>query len=189
MERSDLAARPDTAEIRIREGLPRDSALLAELGARTFSESFGADNTPENMQAFLRATYSAEEQTRELAEAGSRFLIAEVNGTPVGYAYLKRRGAPAVSGTRPIEIARFYSVREWIGRGVGPTLMAACLRASAEDGCDVAWLGVWEHNPRAIAFYRKWGFQVVGSHTFLLGTDPQVDLVMSRPVQALPADG
>ncbi len=58
--------------------------------------------------------------------------------------------------------------------------MAAALDVFAKRGNDVVWLGVWEHNPRAIAFYKKIGFREVGSHVFPLGTDPQRDLIFMR---------
>jgi ribosomal protein S18 acetylase RimI-like enzyme len=168
--------------ILIRRAAPADNTLLSEIGARTFYATFAADNKAENMQAFLRATYSPDKQALELAEADSQFLIAEVGGVAVGYARLKAGVAPApVVGRRPIEIARIYSEGEWIGRGVGPALMEACLAEADERGCDVVWLGVWGRNPRAIAFYRKWGFEVVGSHIFQFGDDPQRDLLMARP--------
>ena len=57
--------------------------------------------------------------------------------------------------------------------------MAAVLSAAAQANCDHVWLGVWERNPKAIAFYRKFGFEVIGEHRFVLGRDPQRDLVMA----------
>jgi ribosomal protein S18 acetylase RimI-like enzyme len=69
-------------------------------------------------------------------------------------------------------------VQEYIGKGVGRELMAAAIREAGQRGCDSVWLGVWEKNPRAIAFYKKWGFQEVGSHVFQLGDDLQTDFIM-----------
>ena len=83
---------------------------------------------------------------------------------------------------KPVEIVRFYAVREWIGGGVGAALMSACLSLAVEEGCDTIWLDVWEQNPRAIAFYRKWGFAVVGEQAFQLGSDLQHDLLMQRSI-------
>jgi ribosomal protein S18 acetylase RimI-like enzyme len=60
--------------------------------------------------------------------------------------------------------------------------MKACLDEAERAGCDLVWLGVWERNPRAIAFYHKWGFEQVGTQTFQLGDDMQSDWIMSRLV-------
>ena len=174
--------------ITIRYGGPTDNVLLAEMGARTFADSFGADNTPENMQAYLAASFSPEKQAAELAEPGSVFLIAESEGGPVGYARLKEGGpASGGAGAHPIEIVRFYSVKEWIGQGVGAALMEACLEEAAKRGCDIVWLDVWEQNPRAITFYRKWGFEVVGEQAFQLGEELQRDVLMQRQVAGQPS--
>jgi len=157
--------------------------LLAVIGAETFVDSFGADNTPEDVAAHLNATFSPEKQAAELADPNSRLLIAEVDGEAAGYARLQFGRAPAaVVARRPVEIVRFYARKQWIGRGVGSRLMAACLDEARMAGCDLIWLGVWEQNPRAIAFYTKWDFVEVGSQTFRLGSDLQHDLVMVRAV-------
>jgi ribosomal protein S18 acetylase RimI-like enzyme len=85
-----------------------------------------------------------------------------------------------LNSTKTIEIERIYSTQEYIGKKAGKSLMEACLDVAREQDCETIWLGVWEHNPRAIAFYEKWGFEKFGSHPFLLGTDLQTDLLMKK---------
>jgi ribosomal protein S18 acetylase RimI-like enzyme len=94
---------------------------------------------------------------------------------------LREGPAPAAVGEAPaIEIARLYASRRWIGAGVGAALMQRCLDDAAARGCGTVWLGVWERNARAIAFYERWGFTRVGSQSFQLGSDLQTDHVMAR---------
>jgi GNAT superfamily N-acetyltransferase len=175
----------EKAQVNIRYATATDSTLLAELGARTFYDAFAADNTPENMTAYLAASFSPEKQATELADPLSVFLIAEAEGGAVGYARLREGQPPvAIAGLRPIEIVRLYARKEWIGHGVGATLMIGCLDEAEKRGCDTIWLDVWEDNPRARAFYRKWGFVEVGRQIFQLGDDLQNDLLMQRPVKA-----
>ena len=81
-----------------------------------------------------------------------------------------------------MELKRFYIDRAWQGAGLAQALMRATLDAAIVSGARTLWLGVWEHNPRAIAFYRKFGFVEVGMHDFMLGRDRQTDLIMARPV-------
>ncbi len=153
------------------------------MGAKTYADTFAKDNTPENMAAYLAQAFSPEIQARELADPGTLFLIAELAGEPVGYARLKQGPAPdCISGNNPIEIVRFYSLQSMIGKGVGARLMQACLEQARQKGCDVVWLDVWEQNPRAIAFYNKWGFVTVGKQTYQLGDDLQQDLLLQRAV-------
>ncbi len=61
--------------------------------------------------------------------------------------------------------------------------MTACLEEARRWECDVIWLDVWEKNPRAIAFYERWGFVKVGEQDYQLGNDLQLDWLMARNVQ------
>jgi ribosomal protein S18 acetylase RimI-like enzyme len=176
--------KPETTldiSLTIRRGTPEDAELLAELGARTFKETFVTENTPENMAAYLASAFNPAQQGAELADPRCVFLIAEASGVVVGYAMLRaEKVAAGVTGERPIELVRLYVSQESIGSGVGAALMQACIDEARQRGHQTLWLGVWEHNARARAFYRKWDFHEVGTQVFQLGDDPQTDSVMQR---------
>lgn len=161
-----------------------DALTVAMLAERTFREAFGAQNPPDEMERHCREHFGAAIQAREIADAGRVTLLIEVRGEPAGFAQLRWDAPPdCVAGAAPGEIQRFYLLRAFHGAGLAATLMDACFEALRHRGSDVAWLGVWEENPRAIAFYRKRGFDEVGRKTFLLGEDLQRDLVMARPLR------
>jgi diamine N-acetyltransferase len=167
----------------IRRADVKDASLLAELGACTFSDTFAADNKAEDMAAYLNAAFSPAKQTEELLDAQSVYLIAEIDAEAVGYAQLYVGPAPeCVTGAMPVELVRFYLTRQWHGRGVSAALMRACIEEARASGRQTLWLGVWERNARAQAFYRKWDFQKVGEHIFQLGTDAQTDILMARKI-------
>lgn len=169
--------------LRIRRGTVDDAEMLSELGARTFSETFAIDNTAEDMVEYLAASFNVAQQTTELEDPATTFLIAEVDGRAGGYAML-HDGEPekGVAGANPVELVRLYVSREWLGRGLGQQLMRACLDEARQAGHETIWLGVWERNERAQAFYRKWNFRPVGEHMFQLGADLQRDILMERPL-------
>ena len=172
-----------TGAVVIRVATLADAALLARMGEETFRDTFAADNTPADMEAYVAAAFGEAQQAAELADPHTRVLIAEIGGEAVGYVRLITGPAPArVAAQRPMEISRFYARTTWIGRGVGAALMTRALHEAQANGCDAAWLGVWERNLRAIAFYERWGFRAVGEQVFVLGSDPQRDLVMVRGV-------
>jgi ribosomal protein S18 acetylase RimI-like enzyme len=173
----------DELQITIRRADHRDVNLLTELGARTFEETFAADNTAEDMSAYLASSFNLAQQRAELADSASMFLIADAAGQPAGYAKL-HSGAPSegIEATNPIELVRLYVDKKWLGSGVGAALMQACLEEAAKSGFDKIWLGVWEKNARAQAFYRKWDFRTFGEHVFQLGADAQTDILMQRQV-------
>jgi GNAT superfamily N-acetyltransferase len=157
-----------------------DAATLATLGARLFQQAFGADNDAEDLRLFLARTFAPSVQLAELADANRVAWIAEIAGEPVGYATLRHGSrSPCVSARSPAEVQRIYADSSWLGRGVGAALMQACLAEARAASCDALWLGVWERNPRGIAFYEKWGFRRVGEQRFLVGTDSQRDHVMA----------
>lgn len=172
-----------TQTLIIRNATTEDAEVLAHLAEHTFRDAFASDNTPDDLEAYVREAFSVETVRRELEDDTSTFLIAVVDGReePIGYAKL-RSGAPGpgVTGQDPVELQRIYVDQSAIGQGLGAALMAECLDAARAGGHRTLWLGVWERNDRAIAFYEKWGFDAVGSHVFTLGSDDQTDLIMQR---------
>lgn len=166
---------------RVRPATDADAGTVARLAERTFREAFGAQNPPDEMERHCREHFGAAIQAREIADAGRVTLLMEVHGEPAGFAQLRWDAPPdCVAGAAPGEIQRFYLLQAFHGAGLAAALMDACFEVLRHRGSDVAWLGVWEENPRAIAFYRKRGFDEVGRKTFLLGDDVQRDLVMAR---------
>lgn len=168
----------------VRHATARDAQALAMLAEASFRATFGAMNTAAHMDVHCRASYGAAIQAAEIADPAIATLLAEADGQLAGYAQLREGATPAcIEAMRPGEIQRFYVQVRWHGTGVAQALMGGALAALRARGCDVAWLGVWERNPRAIAFYRKSGFTVVGEHVFDLGGDPQRDLVLLRSLE------
>ena len=187
---SDVAHPPATKST-IRRATIADAELLAALGERTFRETFAADNTPADTEAYVAHAYGVSQQRAELSLADALFLIAEVDGNAAGYAYLRSAPLPAhITDPAPgqpgaaIEIARFYVDAPWHGRGVAHALMDAAITEAWQRGARTIWLGVWERNARGIRFYTKRGFHDIGSQPFVLGSDLQRDRVMARETLA-----
>lgn len=174
-------------DLEIRPAWAGDIEALAALAERTFRDTFAAENRAADLDAYVRGAFSSERLQEELSEPQSIFLVAFLGRAPdpIGYAKL-RTGTPdlSVTGANPIEIERLYVDRNALGRGVGAALMRHCLKHAASGGHGTVWLGVWERNQRAIAFYERWGFVTVGSHLFRLGSEDQRDLILTRPVSS-----
>lgn len=180
---------PQSTSFTIRLATIADAAPLATFGARTFIDTFGADNRAEDLDVYLRDAFNVPRQTSELADPAFTTWVAEdSNGELAGYAQTCDGPAPdCVSGVRPLELRRIYVDRRWQGHGLAQRLMSVVLDAVRRQGRRTLWLGVWEKNPRAIAFYARHGFVDVGSHTFWVGTDAQIDRLMMRTVDG-PSD-
>lgn len=171
----------------LRLATPADAGRLAVFGARAFSDTFAADNDPADMALYLAEAFTPETVAGEIADPAATTILAERAGDLVGYVrVLADHPNAAVAGACVAELSRLYASRAALGTGVGAALMRACLDEAARTGHDAIWLGVWERNARAIAFYERWGFRVVGETTFTLGTDVQRDVVMARPLHDAP---
>lgn len=164
----------------IRIAVPEDAAMLADLARATFYDAFAATNDAADMDLHLKRAYSVRQQAAEIQDSGITTLLVEQGSSAIAYAQIRDHHVPAcVTGPAPIELWRFYVDREWHGRGVAPALMERVKVESRSRGAKTLWLGVWELNNRARAFYAKCGFADVGEHIFLFGTDPQTDRVMT----------
>lgn len=169
----------------IRQAIPSDAGTLAALAERTFRDTFEAMNSAEDMALHCQSTFGEERQRAEIMNPAMHTIVCDEHGKVIAYAQLRWGHVPdCVEGKKPGEIQRLYVDRPWHGTGMAHALMEACLREIAARGCDVVWLGVWERNWRAQAFYRKFGFTEAGDHVFMLGTDAQRDIILVRPVPA-----
>jgi len=160
--------------ITIRQATTADAAQIADLSRQTFYETFAAQNTAADMEKFMAEQFTHVALMAEVGAPGNIFLLAHYNNELAGYARLRESDVDA------IEIARLYAATAFIGKGVGKALMQACMAQAHALGKKSIWLGVWEKNDRAIRFYTAWGFEKVGAHDFVLGTDVQRDWIMEK---------
>lgn len=162
-----------------------DAELIAELSRRTFYDSFASQNSKEDMDKFMNEQFAKEALVKEVGAEGNIFLLAFTKNEVAGYVRIREgEKRKEFAGKTSIEIARIYSVQHSIGKGIGSALMQKCLEIAKEMKREIIWLGVWEHNKRAIDFYKKWGFEKFGEHDFVLGYDVQTDWLMKREIES-----
>ncbi|HEX5831846.1 MAG TPA: N-acetyltransferase [Gemmatimonadaceae bacterium] len=175
------------AELTVRAVRADEAARLAELAEHLFRHTYVLTHPAADLELYVSQAFGAARQAEELADPSMTTLLAESpSGETIGYAQLRAGPAPLeVPGARPVEVARFYVAAAWHGHGVAARLMDACRAEAHRRGGDVLWLGVWEENARAIAFYRKSGFAPVGTQAFQFGSRTERDFVMSRFIAPL----
>jgi ribosomal protein S18 acetylase RimI-like enzyme len=165
----------------VRPATINDAGLIADMSRRTFYDTFAAVNTRADMDLFMNGPFNRQRLVAEVGKPGFYFFTAFEDGNPVGYAKMSEgETPPGLDTPATIEIARIYAVKEAIGRGVGKALMQQCLDFAKARGKTAVWLGVWEKNEQAIAFYTHWGFERFGEHDFVLGNDVQKDWLMKK---------
>lgn len=167
----------------IRRAAPQDAEILSRIAWKSFYDAFAdhPKNAPDDLKIYMEKAFSADAISADLADKNVIYFVAELNEEMIGYAKLKTNSREdCTSGERPIELCRLYSLSEYIGKGIGKTLMLHCLKFAGENKHDFMWLGVWEYNFRAQEFYKKFGFEKCGEHVFQLGSDPQTDWIMQK---------
>lgn len=171
-----------TASVAIRLATLSDAIALTDLSIETFYDTFSDSTSAEDMTAYLAAAFSVAQLQAELSDPRSTFWLAEAGDRLVGYAKLRqKRSVPdAIDGHSPLELQRLYVRRNCLRQGVGSALMQACLDAAKSASHQTLWLGVWERNDRAQAFYQRWGFERVGQQEFAMGVEVQTDWLMAR---------
>jgi ribosomal protein S18 acetylase RimI-like enzyme len=163
----------------IRRAERDDAAALARLAERAFRDTFSTENDPVDMEQHCSKNFGSEIQLREIENPELVTLLGEENGELIAFAQIRLRSKiECVSAKRPSELYRLYVLSPWHGLGIAHELMKEVLATAKRAASDRIWLGVWERNDRALAFYRKFGFNEVGDYVFHLGQDSQRDLVM-----------
>jgi ribosomal protein S18 acetylase RimI-like enzyme len=150
-------------------------AALRTISIATFVQAFAKDNSPENIEAYISTAFDEEQLKAELLEPESEFYLAKKDEQIIGY--LKINLSHIESS---LEVERIYIDEPYHGKGVAQQLMSAALERARQTNFVRVWLGVWEHNPKAIRFYIKYGFEPYGKHIFLLGDDEQTDILMQK---------
>lgn len=166
-------------EIQINRATVIHLPQLQRIGRQTFQETFADVNTEEDMKQYLEESFSAEKLTGELTNSNAEFYLATFGQEEVGYLKVNFGEAQTeLKDSNAVEIERIYVSKAFHGKKVGQLLYEKALNIAHERKADYVWLGVWEKNLRAIAFYQKNGFVEFGQHIFKLGDDEQTDLMM-----------
>lgn len=164
-----------------------DLQLLRQLGKQTFFETFAESNTEANMNAYLAENFTNEKIKAELRNPESLFFIAWENDQAIGFLKLNTGDAQTEpQGESSLEIERIYVIKSFLGKKIGQLLYEKALQIARELHKSSIWLGVWEHNQRAIRFYEKNGFVPFDKHIFRVGDDDQTDIMMRKQVIPIP---
>lgn len=165
----------------IRRADPSDAAVLAELGARTFSDTFAHLYPPEDLSAFLAEAYSLERTKADLTDPAKALWLVEAEGRAVGYALAGPCDLPHPDVTPASgELKRFYLLKDWQGGGVGGRLFAEIMAWLERDGPRDLWIGVWSENFGAQRFYSRHGFSQVGEYGFRVGGTVDHEFILRR---------
>lgn len=158
-----------------------DIYLLQEISYETFDESFREQNSPENMKVYMEHAFNLDQLKKELLNESSQFYFVSYEDEVAGYVKLNTGSAQTEEmGEDALEIQRIYIKSRFQKLGIGKYLINETLRIAQENNKKKVWLGVWEKNDNAIAFYNRMGFVQTGAHAFYMGDEEQTDYIMMK---------
>ncbi|KEO76401.1 GNAT family N-acetyltransferase [Paenibacillus polymyxa] len=158
-----------------------DLQILQEISIETFFDTFKDQNSPENMNAYLEKAFNFKQLEEELSNDSSEFFFIYFNEELAGYLKVNMNNAQSEKmGNESLEIERVYIKNSSQKHGLGKYLLNKAMEIAMEHNKKEIWLGVWEKNENAIAFYKKMGFVQTGAHSFYMGDEEQIDFIMTK---------
>ena len=168
---------PNNIEIQLVNS--KETEELRKISIQTFTETFANQNTENDMQKYVSEKLSLGQLSKELNSENSTFYFLKYNEQVIGYLKLNIKDAQTeAQGNDCIEIERIYIKKEYQGKDFGKLLMQKAIEIAKRFQYTCIWLAVWEHNTKAINFYKKLGFIEFDKHSFQLGDDLQLDIMM-----------
>ncbi|MCL4147483.1 UNVERIFIED_CONTAM: hypothetical protein GTU68_042397 [Idotea baltica] len=158
---------------------PADITDLKQISVETFTAAFASQNTPDNMSNYLDQAFNEDRLMEELNNPNSSFYFAKDQAKTIGYMKVNVDHAQTdLIGLGGMELERIYVMPSHQGKGVGRHMLDQVLSLARNNQKLFVWLGVWDQNLSAIGFYNKYGFNTIGSHEFMLGSELQTDYIM-----------
>ena len=158
-----------------------DLHTLQEISYETFDETFKHQNSPENMNTYLERAFNLTQLEKELSNISSQFFFVYHNNEVAGYLKVNVDEAQSEKmDGESLEIERIYVKNKFQKLGLGKLLLNKAIEIAMERDKKKIWLGVWEKNENAIVFYKNMGFVQTSSHSFYMGDEEQIDLIMTK---------
>ncbi|WP_025718502.1 GNAT family N-acetyltransferase [Paenibacillus sp. 1-18] len=158
-----------------------DLQILQEISIETFNDTFKDQNSHENMKAYLERAFNSKQLEEELSNVSSEIFFIYFNEELAGYLKVNMNDAQSENmGDESLEIERIYIKNKFQKHGLGKYLLNKAIEIAMEQNKNKIWLGVWEKNENAIAFYKKMGFVQTGAHSFYMGDEEQIDFIMTK---------
>ena len=186
MQKDAASSDINTTGVSIRKAEKADAETVADIGRKTFYETWRSVNTEEDLQMYLLKSFNTKEIAEEIQNQGVIiFLLAYVANEVAGYAKLRNdRNHDQLKGKRSIEMERIYVLKKFQDKKIGKALMDESLSISNREKYELIWLGVNQENFKAIDFYKRYGFEIFGTKKFILGTAIDEDYLMKKELKS-----
>ena len=170
------------ANYTIRRAAYADAETLGHIGVATFVASYSHDIPGPAMMAHCSREHSADAYRAYLGDPATACWLAEHEGThaPVGYAMNCAPDLPIDLQTGDLELKRIYVLSRFHGTGCARDLLSQAEAHARANKAPRLLLGTYEDNQRAMAFYKKHGFETIGARKFNVGGKIFDDIIMAK---------
>ncbi len=170
-------------DINLRQCNKQDIILLQKISHNTYYETFRGFTADDIMKEYLNEAFDADKLKAELDDPESEFYFLYADNSLAGYFKINQDSAQTdIHDAQSLELERIYLIKEMQGKGLGQTLLKKAVEIAKQKTKAYIWLGVWEKNSKAIAFYQKHGFYIAGTHSFFMGSEEQTDHIMRKDI-------
>jgi diamine N-acetyltransferase len=153
--------------ISIIKATEEDYQSIVNIGRISVEEAHRDSTTAENLKAYIDSHYSDAAMKEELANANNIYHIIHYNGKPVGFSKIILNALhPDIAAENVTKLDRIYVLAAYHNLKLGLQLLQFNTRLAENNSQSGIWLYTWVGNARAINFYLKTGFKIIGSHKF-----------------------
>lgn len=146
-----------------------DAHLLADLGLKTFIESHGHSASMAVIDKYVNEKFNINAVQEELADRRNIYHIIFHDQQPAGYSkIIFNENHSGIQNGDVTKLERLYLLKEFYDLKLGHQLLEFNISLSEQNNQEGMWLFVWKENERAVRFYEKAGFEIVGSFDFKL---------------------
>jgi len=175
----------NTSDILIRDALPEDALCIGVLGMQVFLDTYATEGIRDSIAAEALQAFSPQAISALIAQPGTAIIVAEINGHLVGFAQVAMNAGHALISTpKAAELQRLYIQERFTGLGLGYRLLQAAEQRAGLGGASLLWATVWVGNERALGFYPRRGYELLGEPTYTFQNETHENRLFGKMLHA-----
>jgi diamine N-acetyltransferase len=175
----------------VRMARVQDAKNLSVFAKNTFVDTYAGMVDRTELLDYSNETFHLDNQLNEIINPDNLIFLAEDDESNLlGYALIQYRSLKFTHRVyRQCELKRIYLSNKVFRKGIGTRLLNAVKGTLSKQGIETLYVGVWDKNSRALAFYFKNGFKEVADTHFELGNQTCRDLVLQCAIEHIQLSG
>ncbi len=159
----------EALSVEIRKAQITDCKELSEVAIASFLPAHGHSSPKKDMDRYIQLNFSESNLKAEIQDSKNEYQVLLHNHKLVGYFKININLSTSFSEENEITyMSRLYVLKEYYNFGFGKKLLEKAIEESKKQMQKGMWLKVWVENKRAIQFYKKMGFEIIGTSDFVI---------------------